>query len=103
LRPLLQATLDRDPDNRTTAADLVKEAEEELAGFLRASEGPSRFSPEEELEQLVAYLPGERILSLMPDSQKHQLRRRLEGLRGAKGLTSGQREKIDSLQALVHS
>ncbi|HJP95816.1 MAG TPA: protein kinase [Candidatus Saccharimonadales bacterium] len=101
LRDLLSLTLERNPEKRITATRLVELAEKELAAFLRVNEGPSRFSPEEELNQLKAYLPEARILALMPDSQKHDLKQRLEILQNAKGLTEDQKIRIDSLRELV--
>jgi serine/threonine protein kinase len=101
LREVLAKALQRNPDERLSAADLFELAEKELAAFLRVHEGPSRFSPREELDQLKTYLPERSVLELMPYSQKHDLVRRLEVLRSAKGITAEQVNQIEQLRALV--
>lgn len=101
LRKVLGKMLDRTPSRRMSGSEVVEFAEKELAAFLRASGGASHFSPEEELDQLNAYLPEQRILALMPDSQKQQLKRRLTVLEGTKGLSERHLEHIRRLSALV--
>ena len=99
LRILLAETLSRDEDKRPKASDLVKQCEEELAAFLRRTEGPDPFSPSEELAQLKAHLPDKQVLELMPHSEKYQLRALLKNLKSAKGLTEEQNEDISALCA----
>jgi serine/threonine protein kinase len=99
LREPLGKALNRDPQKRCSASDLVKLCESKLAAFLRRNEGNSRFSPSQEIDQLKAYLPAEAILTLMPDSRKHELRRRLQDLKVAKGLSSEQKTDIEAISA----
>jgi len=73
--------LSLDPGARGTAKEIVDLCQSELAAFLRVSEGPSNFSPAEELEQMSTCLASTEILRLMPSSQKHDLKERLGELR----------------------
>lgn len=97
LREIISRALNRDPKKRTTASELVQMCEKKLAAVLRVNEGPGRFSPSEELKQLKTHLPGERILALMPDSQKLELKRRLQVLKDARALTQEQKTDIEAL------
>lgn len=99
LHDLLDKMLSREPSKRVGAAELVKLCEAKLAAFLRVSQGSSRFSPSDELLQLNKYLPGAKVLALMPDSQKLELKRRLQILKDAKGLDHSQKGVLEALNA----
>jgi serine/threonine protein kinase len=86
LKAVLGKMLERNPGKRPTASEMVKLAESELSGFLRSHHGPSRFSPGEELDQLINYLPDISILKLMPIKQRDALMRRLDILESSKEL-----------------
>jgi serine/threonine protein kinase len=101
LRPILAKMLSRDPHSRGAAKEIVDLCQLELAAFLRVSEGPSNFSPAEELEQMSKYLPRAEILRLMPSSQKHDLRERLSKLHQHKGLTTDQHLILKDLEARI--
>lgn len=88
MRAIVAKMLSLDSTGRPTAHDLVKESETELSAFLRSHHGPSRFSPGEELDQLVKYLPNMGILKLMPIKQKDALIRRLDILDSSKDFLS---------------
>ncbi|HEY1525795.1 MAG TPA: protein kinase [Candidatus Angelobacter sp.] len=99
LRPVLSKMLARNPSERGTAKGIVELCQAELAAFLRISEGPSSFSPAEELDQMSKYLPGAEILRLMSSRQKHDLKEGLSKLRQHKGLTAEQHQEVMDLEA----
>lgn len=101
LRPILTKMLDRNPANRGTAKEIVELCQAELAAFLRTSEGPSNFSPADELDQMYRYLPGADILKLMSSRQRHDLKETLDKLRQNKGLSSEQSRKVAELERRV--
>jgi serine/threonine protein kinase len=99
LKSVLEKMLALEPTARPTASDLLKDAETELAAFLRSHHGPSRFSPGEELDQLLKYLPDKAVLRLMPIKQKDALIRRLDILNETKYLiTEQQRIGLDQIR-----
>jgi serine/threonine protein kinase len=98
LKEILEKVLSRNPDERGTATEILKWCEDELAAVLRSNDGPSRFSPEQEVTQLRMFLPDRKILALMPLDQKNKLRARLSSLRQYKGLSQGQERDIKSLE-----
>lgn len=104
LRSVLGKVLSQNPSDRGKAEELVRTCEAELAAFLRESrDGASRFSPRKQLEQLETYLPNEKILQLMPSSQKHELLKILISLKQAKGLSKAQSDSIEELKRRLAS
>lgn len=99
LRPLLELTLAREPQSRIKAVKLVHEAEQNLSAVLRFREGESSFSPSQEIEQLSRYLPDERTLTFMPESQRRDLHARLIELRASKGLTAEKEKELKSIES----
>jgi serine/threonine protein kinase len=97
IRNILRMTLEKDQNKRSTASDLIKTAETELAAFLRTSKTIRKFSPSEELQQLVDFLPDPDILNLMPISQKDALKKKLTELKSAQGFDVKQIEQVNKL------
>ena len=103
IRKVLQRTLSKNSSERISAADLVKFAEEELAAFLRPSGGQSMFSPAEEVDQLHSTLSQTEMFKLMPGSEKHRLRVRLEELLNIKHLPSATQDRLKGLTAKLET
>lgn len=97
LRDVLAKALNRDPGKRSSASDLAKLCEKELAAFLRGGETMAGFSPARELAQLKAHLPPRQTLELMPYSQKLQLKELLKRLGAAKGLSKAEEADVKEL------
>jgi len=99
LRPVLGRALERNPEDRISASELVRESETHLSAVLRFREGYSNFSPSEEIEQLSRYLPDKKVLSLMPESQRRELRSRFAFLKSKKGLPKDKTEQLKSIES----
>jgi serine/threonine protein kinase len=97
LRKLLERTLTKDPKDRISAAEIVSIASTELAAFLRSTQRIGKFSPIEELQQYMKYLPDKDMASLMPRAQRDSLKSQLETLKTAQGLETAQRGHVDKL------
>lgn len=97
LRDLLGRALHRKPAERVSAGELLETVELELAPHVRARTDTGRFSPLDELRQLVAFLPEARILGLMPATRTESLKARLRDLAKIKGLPAEEREQIGKL------
>jgi serine/threonine protein kinase len=97
LRKLLGRTLEQDPNLRCTADDILVQAERDLAAFIRHRSGAGRFSPLDELNQLLLYLPQDISLECMPITEKQALQSRLEWLRDTQSVSEEQRMQIVTL------
>ena len=95
IRGILGHALERDPQKRWFAAQMLSAAREELAGFLRNHSEVGPLSPLDELDQLVQFLPEAGILKLMPIVEKDILVQKLTRLSGLHGASkaSGERAK----------
>ncbi len=93
LRCILEHALDRDPQRRWSAAQVLAAARDELAGFLRNHSEVGPLSPLDELEQLVRFLPDVNVLRLMPVIEKDILAQKLERLSGLPGAPPDLAEK----------
>ena len=103
LRSVLQGALRKDPSDRSTSTDLMRNTERELAAYLRGSSSasdPGRFSPLEELVQYRDHLVRDSdFLSFMPPNVRDELRQKLVRLRDTQGFDDGEHREIDSLLA----
>ncbi|MEK7406906.1 MAG: protein kinase [Acidobacteriota bacterium] len=97
IRKLLGKALERDPERRWSAEQLMKQAETELSAFVRRSSDVGRFSPLDELRQLEAYLPSTEILRLMPVMRRQRLQERLRALKNTHGFNAEERHRADML------
>lgn len=93
LRRILGHALDRDPQLRWSAAQILAAAREELAGFLRNHSEVGPLSPLDELEQLVRFLPDVSVLGLMPVIEKDILVQKLRHLSDMPGAPLERRER----------
>lgn len=99
LRPLLGRMLERKPQSRIEARELLRQAETELSAVLRFSEESTYISPSREIEQLKRFLPNKSILAVLPEAQRRELRSRVERLSTSKGLTSHELSELKSIES----
>jgi serine/threonine protein kinase len=97
LRRILGHALERDPQQRWTAAQILSAAKDEFAGFLRNNSEDGFLSPLDELDQLVQYLPATDVLRLMPVIEKDILVQKLARLSGFQGASRESREKASRI------
>lgn len=76
LRELLAMCLQRSPEARPTASNIVQYCEKQLAAHVQDSEGSSLLSPSIQLQQLIANFDT-RAVALMPPERRAALARRL--------------------------
>lgn len=99
LQPLLLHMLERKPQSRIEAHELLRKAEAELSAVLRFSEGSTHISLSQEIEQLKRFLPAQSILALLPEAQRRELRSKVERLGTSKGLTSDELTELGSIKS----
>ncbi len=97
LRSLLERMLEREPRNRGNTHEILRNAENELSAVLRFARDTSHISVSEEIKQLYNYLPSKTILKLLPENQRRELRTRIERLREAKGLSTEEVGKLETI------
>jgi len=101
MRNILNSMLSRAPEQRPSASELLKEAEQELAAFLRPTDNADRFSPAEQISQLARFILPSPALHHLASAQKQAFEERLVNLKKAKGLTSEERTKLDKVFAMM--
>jgi serine/threonine protein kinase len=101
LRDVLGRALARDPRERCSAAEILDRAEGDLTAFLRHRSAVGRFSPAEELQQLLRYLPDEDWLACMPLTERQALRSRLEWLRDTQPASDAEKLSLTALLGRV--
>jgi serine/threonine protein kinase len=97
LKTVLRLMLAKDPALRFSAKQTREYCRGELAAMLREHDGQSRLSPADEIAKLCLYLPDADILSFMPHYERDELKKRLELLKGKKGLPDEQGREIEKL------
>lgn len=94
LQHLLRQMLDREPESRVEAHELLKQTESELSAMLRFREEGTHISPSDEIYQLSKFLPNQEVLCLLPVAQRRELETRIRGLKQKKGLTSEEEREL---------
>lgn len=97
VRQILSSALERNPEQRCSAKELLKKASTELAGFIREPSPIGGFSPLDALQQLRDYLPGKKVLDLMPRAEKEKLQEKLDKLKSVKGFGDEENRQVEKL------
>ena len=103
INEVLRSALNPNPGDRVTAGNLRMLVEDQLAAFIRNPSGTGKLSPSQELDQLERYFPfqAKEALHYMPEHKKDGLVQRLNVLKGMKGFTEAERNRVDNLLRLL--